>query len=420
MKRKTISWILSMVALAAGALVGFIFIWTAPETKPVDKVRAVRMVRTMPLTAQTEPIFVEANASVIPAQKVVMQPEVRGRVIRHHESLVPGGYVRAGEELIKIDPSEYLLTLTEMESALEEARYELELEAGRQVVASRELRLLEEDLSQSEINRALVLREPHLRRTEALIRKATNEIAKARLDLARTSLITPFNAMVLGENIEIGQQVAPGFAVCTLVGTDEFWVQATLPHGDLKWIQLPGPDHPGSKATVLLDTGHGESARWEGRVIRLLSDLDPDGRMARVLIGVSDPLGLKRDDHGIPLLLGSFVEVRIDAGQLADVIPIPRQALREGNRIWVVDHNHAVQIREADIRWTRRETVLIANNVEPGEELIVSGLRNALPGLEVDPRPIDDADAFPPSDPVEPGPPEAQDASNPDPPETSS
>ena len=390
MKRRTLSWLLSIVALIVAVAAGLVLLWTAPQTEPEEKVRAVRMVRTMPLKPRSEPIFVEQRGEVIPARRVVMQSEVAGRVIRHHPSLVPGGYVQAGEELIKIDPSEYLLALTEMESALEEARYEQEVEQGRQVVASRELKLLEEDLSQSDVNRALVLREPHLRRTEALIQRATNEIAKARLDLARTSVQAPFNAMVLDENIELGQQVSPSSTLCTLVGTDEFWVQALLPHGDLKWIQLPGPNQPGSEVTVLLHTGDGDTAQWKGRVIRLLSDLDPVGRMARVMIRVTDPLDLEGQRDGIPLLLGSYVEVRIDAGMLEDVIAIPRAGLREGNRIWVVDQNHAVRIREADIKWSRRDTVLIANNVKPGEELILFGLRNALPGLQVEPRPMDD------------------------------
>ena len=389
LKRKAISWLCSIVVLTVGVLAGLIFIWTAPTTQPAEKVHPVRMVRTLPLTPRTELIFVMAEGPVIPAQKVAMQPEVQGRVVKHHASLVPGGFVGQGEQLIEIDPSAYLLALREMESALEEARYELELEKGRQVVASRELQLLEDDLSNSEVNRALVLREPHLRRTEALIQKATNEIAKARLDLSRTSLTTPFNAMVLDENVEIGQQVAPGSSLCTLVGTDEFWVQASLPLGDLKWIQLPTPDHPGSEATIFLDTGNGHAAEWKGRVVRLLSDLEPTGRMARVLIRVADPLGLNRRGNGVPLLLGSYVRARISAGTLEGVIPIPRKALREGNRIWVVDRNKAVQIRDVVIEWSRQETVLIQNTVEPEEQLIVFGLRTALPGLKVESRPVE-------------------------------
>ena len=80
------------------------------------------------------------------------------------------------------------LGLSQKEAAAEQAIFEQEVERGRQVVASREWSLLEENLGESQVNRALVLREPHLRRTEAMLRMATNEIARARLDLSRRRL----------------------------------------------------------------------------------------------------------------------------------------------------------------------------------------------------------------------------------------
>lgn len=89
----------------------------------------------------------------------------------------------------------------------------------------------------------------------------------------------------------------------------------------------------------------------------------------------------------MPLLLGSYVQVRIDAGQLENVLAIPRLALREGNQIWVVDERNELQIRSAEILWTRRDTVLIRNVIEPGEQLIVSHLKAPLPGMKVNPQP---------------------------------
>ncbi len=377
-----------LAVLAIGIVIGFVFIWTAPETRPEDKVRATRIVQTISPEPATEEIAVAVDGSVIPAQRVVMKPQVSGRVIDQHESLVPGGYIKAGAELVRIDAADYELALTEHESAMEEARFELEVEKGRQVVAAREWSLLEEDLGETEVNRALVLREPHLRRIAAMLRKATNEIAKARLDLARTSVLAPFNAMVLSESVELGQLVEPGTEICTLIGADEFWVQAALPLGDLKWIQLPGPDREGAAATVILDAGEGRTVSWTGTVVRLLSDLEPTGRMARVLIRVRDPLGLKEPGRKPPLLVGSYVRVEINAGRLDHVLSLPRAALREGGHVWVVDTNSQLQIRAVEVLWRRRDNVLVSNVLKPGEQVITSGLRMALPGMKVDAQPL--------------------------------
>lgn len=374
--------------MGGGILASLILIWTAPQTRPEEKGRSVRIVQTMAIGPVDERIFVTAEGPVVPARKVVIKPEVRGRIVRMHEALVPGGFIRAGEEVFGIDPSDYQLALNVEQHAYEEARFELELEKGRQVIAEREWRLLESDLAGSEVNRALVLREPHLRRTEAMIAKATNEIAKAKLNLSRTSVIAPFNAMVLDESVEQGQLVESGSAVCTLVGTDEYWVQAALPMDKLQWIRIPGPDQPGPRARVWLDTGEASSNAWEGTAFRLLGDLEPTGLMARVLVRVPDPLGLESGPGRLPLLVGSYAQVQIEAGELSGVLEISRAALREGNRIWVVNADKELRICETSIRWRRKDSVLIANCLLPGEQLIVSGLRTALPGMKVEPQPL--------------------------------
>ncbi len=110
--------------------------------------------------------------------------------------------------------------------------------------------------------------------------------------------------------------------------------------------------------------------------------------MARLVVSVTDPLELRRkSDSKFPLLLGSYVEVKIDAGELKDTLTIPRAALREGNKIWVVGDDHLLRILPATVLWPEKETVLISNNLDKGDQLIVSDLQVALLGMEVAPQP---------------------------------
>jgi RND family efflux transporter MFP subunit len=388
MTRRSLNLMVTFAIAGAGLLISLIFVWTAPETQPEEKVAVTKIVRTMQVTPGNQAIVLETQGTVIPARRVEMVPQVKGRVVEQNDELVPGGTLRAGDPLIRIDPSDYELALTEQQTALAEATFELEVERGRQVVASREWKLLESELADSDANPSLVLREPHLRRTEALIRKATNEIAKAALDLSRTSIRVPFNSVVLDETVEIGQVIEPGNSICTLVGTDEFWVQTTISLEKLKWIRLPTADALGSPARVILETGRNSNS-WEGTVFRLLGDLEPVGRMARVLVRIADPLQLQSGETRNPLLLGSYVRVEIETGELSDVLTIPESAVREGGRIWTVNRDHELVIKSIEILWTQRDRVTIKNCVEPGEQLIVSNLRTALPGMKVDPQPVE-------------------------------
>jgi RND family efflux transporter MFP subunit len=390
MNKKSIfgTFVVILLILGCGGGVSLMLLWTGPDTVPEEKTRSAKIVQTIPLKPQTRSVTVSASGSVIPSRKVLIKPQVTGQVIWQGESITLGGHVKAGDELIRIDPKDYELALAEVQANFEQARFEREVESGRQVIAKREWDELQSDLDMAEVNQSLVLREPHLRRAEALMEKAKNDIEIAELQLSRTVIAAPFNAMVVTESVEVGQLLSPGAQICELVGTDEFWVQVTIPFSDLKWVQFPEEGRPGAAAQVILDMGDGECVTWQGRVISLLSDLDPLFRMARLIVSVIDPLDLHQTSSSkFPLLLGSFVKAEIDAGKLENTLTIPRAALREGNQIWVVGDDHLLKILPATVLWRETETVLISNNVDRGDQLIVSDLRVALPGMEVAPQP---------------------------------
>ena len=172
-------------------------------------------------------------------------------------------------------------------------------------------------------------------------------------------------------------------------------MQVALPIDQLKLVRLPSGDEPGARADVYLETGAGKRAHRPGRVVRLLGDMERTGRLARVLVRIDDPLGLKADGPATPFLLGSYVHVKIDAGSLEGVLSINRSALRDGNRIWVVDEKGELQIKDVEIVRQENETVFIKNVIAAGEALIVSPLKVALPGMKVKAQPVEPPAATP-------------------------
>ena len=76
----------------------------------------------------------------------------------------------------------------------------------------------------------------------------------------------------------------------------------------------------------------------------------------------------------------------IEAGTLEDVITIPRKALHD-NKLWLVDDRiNELQIRPTEVLWKSGETFLVKNVLKEGEQVIVSDLRAALPGMKVSPQ----------------------------------
>ena len=382
-----LKYILPFVVLAAGVGVFMMLFQSRPEPPRTERGEEGLLVEVATLESGRHEVNVRARGQVIPAQRAVMAPQVTGTVRWMADALVPGGRFRRGETLLRLDSRDYRLALESQEANLSAAGLELQLERGRQVVAEREWQVFgaPEAAAGSAAGEALARRQPQLDNAEVAVSAAESGVERARLDLSRTRLTAPFNAMVLTESVDRGQLVGPTSQVVTLVGTDTFWVEVAVPVDQLAALRIPGAgaaEGEGSRATVRQSVGDQRVERG-GRVLRLLPDLDPAGSMARLLVSVDDPLGLEAEAAGIPLLLGSYVEVDLAATALDDVIEVPRYAVREGDRAFVMNGAGELEVRELEVAWGRRDTVLVRGGISAGEQLITSRVPNAVPGLKL-------------------------------------
>jgi hypothetical protein len=106
--------------------------------------------------------------------------------------------------------------------------------------------------------------------------------------------------------------------------------------------------------------------------------------MARILVEVKDPLGLKTaGNYQLPLLIGEYVRIEIDGRQLQNVYRIPRATLRDDANLWIVSNDGKLDIRQVEIIWRDTRTVLLREGLEPGDRLIVSDLPSPIPGMPV-------------------------------------
>lgn len=379
---------LVVVVLALGGGVFAALIATRPTAERTPAPPLTVPVTTVTAHADEHAIVVRAQGSVIPAQELVLQAELNGRVIWRNDEVVPGGLVRHGDVLVRIDPRDFRAAVAQQTAQLESQRVQLQTEERRRAVAEREWAILARDSSASgasEEGRALAMREPQLRSAEAATDATEAQLRQARLTLTRTTLRAPFDALVREADVEVGQLVGPTARLATLVGSDHFWVQVSLPVEALRAIRLPSAGRSGSEARVVQTVG-ADPVERTGRVVRVLGDLDPVGRMARVLVEIDDPLGLQADPASgarpMPMLLGAFVRVEIDAGTLPGTIEIPRTALRDADTVWVVEDGH-LAIREVGVSWRRQDTVLVGDGLAEGAQVITTPLASPVAGMAV-------------------------------------
>lgn len=377
--------LLPIAILLAGLVTAALLVMTRPQAERAEVQETTTRVDVSRARKTREPIRVSAHGTVQPAREVTLRPEVSGPVVWQSERLVPGGRFRAGEKLLRIDPRAYELAVEAHKADVARAEVELELEKGRQEVARHELELFREELSGRARSEALVLRKPQMENARATLEAARSDLARAELDLERTTLRAPFDAIVLEESVDSGQRVTPQTTIARLAGTDRFWVQVQVPASHLRWIEIPGVNSPeGSLARVTAEPAFGLPVEREGSVLQLLGDLDPAGRMARILVGIDDPLRLEEENYGpLPLLVNAYVDVTIHGKEIDDVFRVPRVALREGNEVWVVDDEDRLAFRPVDVVHRTERSVLVRSGLEDGDRIVLSRVATAVPGMKV-------------------------------------
>lgn len=354
---------------------------SGPKAKPKVKVRNAHLVDVRTVEFGQHATTVSVMGTVTPKQEVILKPQVSGKVINLSDKLVPGGRFATGERLLSIDPKDYQLAVKQLASEVARVESDLQLELGRQRVAQKEFELLGESVSAEE--KALMLREPQLDNLRSVLEGATARLEQARLDLDRTVIIAPFNAVVISREINLGTSVSPASTLATLVGSDSYWIEAPIPASQLQWISLGQSGKTNGSPVRVYDTGTWGSKRFrEGQVIGLTAMVEEQGRMAKLMVEVADPLVLQSVSKGQPeLLLGSYVRVAITGTSLPSAAAIERNLLRDGNHLWIMDKQGTLDIRPVEVAFRGQDDVLVTSGIRAGERLITSNLPSPVQGM---------------------------------------
>ncbi len=334
------------------------------------------LVETMRVTSGTHFVTLSAMGTVIPSRTITLKSRVGGFVQDKSRELIPGGFFKKGEVMLRLEQEDFLLNVEKQKAVLARLEAELRLEMGKQTVAREELKILQSSSKRAISNADLALREPQLAQIKADIAGAKTDLDRVNLDLGRTIIKAPFNCMVMAVNVEPGSQVSSQDTLASLSGTDDYWVKGTLPTDQLKWVTFPLNSHDrGSKATI--STRDGTSR--PGQVIRLLGELGQETRLATLLVTIKDPLGLQ--DTGVtPLLLNSYVQIRIQGTQISHVIALPRNAVRDGDQVWCLYNNQLV-IKTIEILWRDANQVFVSGGLDVKDEIIISDMASPVAGM---------------------------------------
>lgn len=383
---KALGALIAVLIIATAVGTGWWLLRTGPKARKKRRLpKTTWLVKVQAVVFAAHRARVVAMGTVQAAKQVDLRARVGGQIIALNQEMVPGGRFRQGQWIAKIDPRDFALAIKQRKSAVVQAQTVLALERGQQAVAKRGYQLLGQKIADKD--RALVLRRPQLESARATLQAAEALLAQAKLDLTRTIVRAPFNALVQTRTVSLGTQVSALTSLGQLVGTDEYWVEVSVPVGELRWIDIPRRSgDKGSAARIYHPSAWGPGVHREARVFRLGSDLEAKGRMARLLLTVPDPLLLqapRSTGHGRTrtLLIGSYVRAEILGGDIGRVAVIPPRALRDGKTVWLAGPDDKLEIRPVQVTLRGPQRVYVGSGLRAGERLVVSELSSPVAGM---------------------------------------
>ncbi len=358
--------------LTAG--VSYLIFSTQPKAERTTETRKSAMgVKVIEVHPGTYRPRIEALGVVEPSREIVLSPRISGEVLERAPGFDPGAFLNAGELALKIDPADFEIQQKQRQSELSQAKADLSIEMGRQRIAESDLDLLRQSVRGE--NRNLVLRQPQLIAAQALVEAAQARVEQAALDVARTSILAPFDAQVLERMVDVGSQVAPGDELATLVGIDTYWVVATVPLSSLPQIDFANREGgAGSVAQVRNRSSWPSGSTREGTVERLIGSLAEGTRLARIVIKVDDPLAREPALAGKPpLIIGAILQVTIEGKELSNVVRLDRDYLRENDTVWLMK-DEKLAIAEVEVVFRDAQSAYIAKGLEAGDRVVTTSL----------------------------------------------
>jgi len=363
--------------------IGVVQALSAAKPAPEKKEESQRLVSLYvdEVKSDTVTISVQTQGEVRPKTEIDLIPQVSGRIVGISESFADGAEFDPGETLIKIDDTNYKLAVIRAEARV----------AGAQVAIQRELanaKIKKEhwlDKRTEGEPTAYALNKPQVMEAEALLLAAEADLKEARLNVARTEINVPFLGHVLEKNVGIGQYVTAGTSLGRVFSTDTVEIRLPLTDAQLEELNLPmGFMADAFNAPAVQFSAHVGNREhfWHGRIVRTHASVDRQTRLIYAIAEVKDPYGLG-SDNGAPMAVGMFVHANIEGVNSQSALVLPRLALRNANKVYVINDENRLEIRTVEVLSTSKDTVLVTTGVEIGDKVVTSTIPAAVDGMEV-------------------------------------
>lgn len=367
-KAKRALLISGIFAGAAGLSVGLSQMKPPPETRDIPDVAP--LVEVLPLQESTASFTIASQGTVRPRTETILSAEVSGSIVSISPKFIAGGVFVKGEELLRIDPTNYSVAVDEAEAKITQRQIEYD---GALKLRTQGYRAESEYASAA-----------------AALATARADLVKAERNLERTHITLPYDGMVRAKEADLGQYVNPGTRLGVTFATNYAEVRLPLTDQDLAFIELPGAaDIRGSGAAEgpfveLSAIQKGQMTHWRARIVRSEGVVDEKNRVTYAVARIEDPYKLLPGaSEESPLPMGTFVAAKIEGAIVDNVIRVPRSALRGNNQLMFVDADNRLRMRTVDVLRADAEYAYLRGGAMPGDRISTTAIESPINGMKV-------------------------------------
>jgi RND family efflux transporter MFP subunit len=396
--------------IIAIALAGYFAMITFKTEKPaIEKAEKVWQVHTLPVVFQNISPEITLYGRVETPRTAILSAVISADVIK--ASVLEGMNVELGQTLVTLDDTDVQIVLNQRQAELAEIdalivseRMRFERDKG---LLNNEMKLLK--LTENAVLRAKKLEKSKLasqanldqsiadkqRQTLVTVRlqhdinehparlaglkarqsRSTALLKQAEVDLTRSAIKAPFSGRIARLNVAPGDRVQVGDPLLTMYDLANIEVRAQIPSRHIMTVRNQLNQHLKPKATGQLG---GNKITFE--LSRLAGETRQDS-------GGVDGLFRMTNDMG-SLLLGTFLELKLQLAQQERVVAIPFDALYELDRVYRLKEGYleAIKIERIGehLADNGEKNLLIRSDKLTESDVIVSTqLPNATTGLRV-------------------------------------
>jgi len=243
------------------------------------------------------------------AYVVTMAPEVAGRIVEL--PVADNQFVRKGDLLMTIDPTNYKIAVNLAEAAVQQAEANAQ-NAQREAKRRQELTTLSVTVEEQQTYKSTALA------AEAQHEQAQANLDQARVNLERTQIRSPVNGYVTNLLAQLGDYANVGQNEISVVDSDSFWIDGYFEETSLSSI------HEGDPAKIKL---MGYSQILHGHVSGIarginvpnaqpdqagLASVNPIFTWVRLAQRIPIHIRIDEVPNGIQLVAGMTATVQID------------------------------------------------------------------------------------------------------------